>query len=197
MSTPPETATNDNPTPQPPKRRGMQGNAKSMVLSMIACIAGCLVLLALIPRQGATKLATVDAAGVAGQVSQSKKWDVAVADGLGSPWRPVHAAMIPGDKENPERWRAGYQGAGEHYLSIQQRKDGGAAWFAKVAKGTNSGELKAGGATWRKVEMDGDQKALVRTTPLAGLDTVVTGKGTWNQLEQVAKSAKPISAVTK
>ena len=45
--------------------------------------------------------------------------------------------------------------------------------------------------------MDGDQKALVRTTPLAGLATVVTGKGTWNQLEQVAKSAKPISAVTK
>ena len=81
--------------------------------------------------------------------------------------------------------------------SIQQRKDGGAAWFAKVARGANSGELKAGGATWRKVEMDGDQKALVRTTPLAGLDTVVTGKGTWNQLEQVAKSAKPISAVTK
>lgn len=183
--------------PPAPKRRGMQGNAKSMVLSMIACIAGCLVLLAFIPRQGPTKLSTVAADDVAHQVASTKKWDVAIAQGLGSPWRPVHAAMIPGDKEHPERWRVGYQGSGDDYLAVQQRKDGGADWIRQMASGSDAGSSRIGGVTWRKIDMSGDQKALVRTQPLGGLDTVVVGKGTWNQVEQVASATKPISEINR
>ena len=155
----------------------MQGNAKSMVLSMIACIAGCLVILALIPRQGATKLPTVQASQIAREVSSTKHWDVAVADGLGSPWRAVNVAIVPGDKDHAERWRAGYQGDGEDYVSIQQRKDGGAAWIKDVASGSDAGSVDLGGVSWRKVEMQSGQKGLVRSQPLAGLDTVVIGEG--------------------
>lgn len=198
MSTPAEPTVTDSPMPPPaPKRRGMQGNAKSMVLSMIACIAGCLVLLALIPRQGPTRLPTLADDDVARQVASTKKWDVAVADGLASPWRPVHAAMIPGDKEHPERWRVGYQGKGDDYLAVQQRKDGGANWTGQVAGGSEAGTSEVGGVAWRKIEMQGGQKALVRSKPLGGLDTVVVGKGTWAQLQQVASTAKPISEVRR
>ena len=175
----------------------MQGNAKSMVLSMIACIAGCLVILALIPRQGATKLPTVQASQIAREVSSTKHWDVAVADGLGSPWRAVNVAIVPGDKDHAERWRAGYQGDGEDYVSIQQRKDGGAAWIKDVASGSDAGSVDLGGVSWRKVEMQSGQKGLVRSQPLGGLDTVVTGKGSWAQLQQISTAAKPYSQIAK
>lgn len=175
----------------------MQGNAKSMVLSMIACLAGCLVLLALIPRQGATKLPTVQAAQVAREVAAGTKWDVAIADGLGAPWRAVNVAMVPGDAEHAQRWRAGYQGSGEDYLSIQQRKNGGAGWVKEIASGSDAGSVNVAGVGWRKVEMARDQKALVRSQPLAGLDTVVTGKGSWQQLQQVAAVVTPYSQIAK
>lgn len=171
----------------------MQGNAKSMVLSMIACIAGCLVLLALIPRQGATKLPTVPAQEIAREVSATKKWDVAVAKGLGSPWRAVNVAMVPANDKYAERWRAGYQGSGEDYLSIQQRKGGGPGWIKQMAGGSDAGTVDVGGVTWRKVSMDRDQKGLVRTQPLSGLDTIITGKGSWDQLQQIAAAVTPYS----
>lgn len=183
------------PTP-PPKRRGMKGNAKSMVLSMIACIAGCLVILALIPRQGPTPRETVDAKGVASQVKTTQKWDVALADGIGQPWRPVNVTLIPGDKSRPARWLAGYQGKGEDYLSIQQTANGGDKWVNTVAAGAREGTMNVNGVTWTKISLEKtDGKAIARQGKLGGLDTVIIGQGTWEQLAQFAKAAKPLSAI--
>lgn len=165
-----------------------------MVLSMIACIAGCLVLLSFIPRQQSTPRPTVPLAPVAREISSTKHWDVAVAKGIGEPWRPVNVLLVPAGERTKERWQAGYQGAGEDYIAIDQTKDGGAAWVKELAGGDPAGELTAGGVTWKKVVLPkNEQKALVRSQPLGGLDTIVTGKGTWDQLAQFAAAATPFS----
>lgn len=172
----------------------MQGNAKSMVLSMIACLAGCLVLLALVPRQAPTQRPTVEDTAIAREVAANQKWDVAVAKGLAKPWRPVNVHLIPADGKEKARWMAGYQGKGSDFVSIQQTKNGGSTWTDEVAKGSDAGTVDIGGTSWRKVNLSvGDQKALVRTSPLAGLDTIVTGKGDWSDLQAVATSATPYS----
>lgn len=173
----------------------MQGNAKSMVLSMIACLAGCLVILALIPRQGTTRLHDVDAHGVAKGVVASKKWDVALADGLNSPWRTVQATLVPGDRQHAARWRVGYQGDGSDFVAVQQNQGAGAAWIKQMTPGVNRGDTTVAGTVWHKVEMDSGQRALVRSMPLSGLETIVSGKASWQQLQDVASHLKPYSAV--
>lgn len=173
----------------------MQGSAKSMVLSMIACIAGCLVLLALIPRQGPTPRPTVGVAPIAREVRDTTGWDVAAADSAPTPWRAVDAQIVAGDADHVKHWQVGYQGKGSDFVVIEQAKNGGATFVRQFAAGTSAGTLSVGGVTWTKVDLStGDQKALVRTTPLGGLDTVVTGVGTWDRLAQIAAAAKPYSA---
>ena len=165
---------------------------------MIACIAGCLVILSLIPRQGPTPRASVDAVSVAKATHQDKKWDVALAPGVGKPWRPVTATVVPGDKTHPERWQAGYQGEGEDYLAIQQTPSGNAAWVDQVAPGTDEGTVTVDGAVWTKRELStSDAKALVRKDKLNGLSTLISGHGSWEQLEQFAKAATPFSQLPK
>lgn len=173
----------------------MQGNAKSMVLSMIACLAGCLVLLALIPRQGATPRPTVGLAPITREVHDSSGWDIATAQGLASSWRPVNAQMITGDDDHMKHWQVGYQGKGSDFVAVEQAKNGGSRFVKQMVPGSANGSVNAGGVTWSKVELStGDQKALVRSAPLGGLDTIVMGVGTWQQLTDVAAALKPYSA---
>ena len=152
------------------------------------------MILALIPRQGPTPRATVDAKSVAKQVKMTKKWDVSLAEGVGKPWRPVNVTTTPGDKTHAPRWLAGYQGDGKDYLAIQQTPNGGSKWFKQVASGQEAGTVQAAGATWTKINLDKtDGKALIRQGKLGGLDTVIIGQGEWDELLTFAKAAKPIS----
>ena len=161
---------------------------------MIACIAGCLVLLALVPRQQSTPRPTVPVMNIAREVSANQKWDVAVAKGVGNPWRAVNVRYVAGDDTHLPHWQAGYQGKGSDYVAINQTKDGGSKWLNQVANGSDAGSVTVGGVAWKKVNLPtGDQKVLVRQAPLAGLDTIVTGKGTWDQLQQFAAKATPYS----
>lgn len=161
---------------------------------MIACIAGCLVIWALVPRQGPTPRATVDAKSVAQNVKSTKKWDVALAPGVGEPWRPVTATQMPGDQSHAPRWQVGYKGNGQDYIAIAQTPNGGDAWVKQVANGTEKGNVTVSGVSWKKVELSrAGGKALVRSGKLGGLDTVITGQGSWEQLQKFAAQAKPLS----
>ena len=173
--------------------RGMRGSAKSMVISMVVVGAACLVWLAFLPRISSVPQATVDDHGIARETAARKHWDVAIAQD-GRAWRPVNVRMLSLEDQRPT-WQAGYAGPDDAYAAAQQTAGGDARWTRQQTGTDNrAGESTIGGVAWQRYEDVGhDQKSLVRSAPLGGLSTVVTGKGSWGQLEQFAGTLVPFS----
>lgn len=178
-----------------PKPRGMRGSAKSMVISMIVVIAAVLGWLAMVPRVSSVSRPVADVDGIAREVSHTQRWDVAVADGLPDEWKPTNVRMLT-PKHQQRTWQAGYTGPDSAYVAVRQTKDGTAAWVHRqVGEGAKAGSTTIDGATWTKYRKESnDQLSLLRAQPISGLTTVVTGTGSWKQLEMLAGALVPYSA---
>lgn len=171
----------------------MSGTVKSMVISMVVLLAGCLVLYALVPRVQAVRSATVNVSSVARSVSAQQKWDVAVADGLPDGWTATNVTLRT--DLSPHTWQAGYTGPDDSYAAVLQTRGGDARWVAqRTGRATRLDTISIGGVSWTRYErVDGNQRTLVRSAPLAGLATVVVGTGQWTQVEQFARTLKAFS----
>lgn len=176
----------------PPRRRGMTGTAKSMVISMIVVLAVCLVWLAMVPRVSSVTKPVQDVGGIAREVSHAQHWDVAVATGLPQEWQPTNVHLLKPDKK-PRTWQAGYAGPDSAYAAVKQTKGGDAAWVSdQVGGGDKVGTQTIDGVRWTKYEKTSNsQLSLVRSEPLGGLSTVVTGTADWDQLVMFAKALVP------
>ncbi|MBO1756369.1 DUF4245 domain-containing protein [Allobranchiibius sp. CTAmp26] len=194
MSTPPSAQAQAGAPA--PARRGMSGTAKNMVISMIVLVAGCLVLIALVPRVGSVQQPVANVAAIAREVGDEQKWDVAVADGLPTGWTATNVTLMTDNP--PDTWQAGYTTPGTHYAAVVQTSAGDAAWVTRqTGAAKRVGTISLGGATWIRYERnDGEQQALVRTVPLGGLTTAVIGTAPWSQLNQFAAALRPLSHST-
>ena len=174
----------------------MSGSAKSMVISMLVLLAGCLVLVALVPRVSSVQQPVANVAAVAREVGDAQKWDVAVADGLPQGWTPTNVTLMT--DAPPDTWQAGYTTPGTHYAAVVQTSGGDGAWVSRqTGVATRLGTVSLGGATWvRYLRKDGEQRALVRSVPLGGLTTAVIGTAPWSQINQFAAALKPLSQST-
>ncbi|NYJ75645.1 DUF4245 family protein [Allobranchiibius huperziae] len=194
MSTPPSAQAQAGAPA--PARRGMSGTAKNMVISMIVLIAGCLVLIALVPRVGSVQQPVANVAAIAREVGADQKWDVAVADGLPKGWTATNVTLMTDDP--PDTWQAGYTTPGTHYAAVVQTSSDDPSWVTRQTGAAKKvGTVSLGGATWTRYDRnDGEQRALVRSTPLGGLHTAVIGTAPWSQLTLFAKALRPLSHST-
>lgn len=178
---------------QPPARRGMSGTAKSMVISMVVLLGGCLMLFALVPRVNSVQPASANAVSIARSVGAQQKWNVALAPALPKDWTATNVTLIPGSL--PRTWQAGYTAPGDHYAAVKQTRNGDKGWVAQqTGRSTTVGTALIGGVNWTKYKRsDGGALSLVRSTPLAGLTTVVVGTGDWAQVELFARAVRPLN----
>jgi hypothetical protein len=193
-STTPQARDGRAPAEQPaPRRRGL-GSARSMIISMVLVMLAALIWWAWVPRASNTAQPTADIAGIAREVGLSKHWDPAVAEGLPKGWQPVNVRLVSADKQ-PDTWQAGYDAPGDDYARVVQTKDGAASWVhAQTSTSTPAGTVTVNGVRWSKLQRsDGGERSLVRSEDLGGLTTIVTGTGDWAQLQEFAKSLKPLS----
>jgi hypothetical protein len=165
-----------------------------MVISMVIVMLAVLAWWAFVPRsdQG-TQQPVADIAGIAREVGISEHWDPAVADGLPKGWQPVNVTLVTASQ--PNTWQAGYDAPGGKYARVLQTKNGSTAWVQQqTSAASSSGSVVLNGVRWTKMERpSGGERSLVRSQPLGGLSTVVTGTGDWAQLQEFAASLKPLS----
>ncbi|KNX36450.1 hypothetical protein VV01_03660 [Luteipulveratus halotolerans] len=170
----------------------MGGSARSMIISMVVLVAGCAVWLAMVPRVSTVPREVQDVPGIAREVGAQQKWQVALPQGLPAQWVATNVRLLKYDGKAPT-WHAGYQAPSGKFVSLEQTKGGSDGWFKdQTGFGQAIGSVSVGGTTWTKFEnTDKDQRSLVRTGPLGGLDTVVTGKAGWDELQHFAGTLKP------
>lgn len=165
-----------------------------MIISMVLVMLAVLVWWAWVPRASNTTQPTADVAGIAREVGLSKHWDPAVAVGLPKGWQAVNVRLVSVDKQ-PDTWQAGYDAPGGSYARVVQTENGAATWVQEqTGESTPAGSVTVHGVRWSKLQRsDGGERSLVRSKDLAGLTTIVTGTGGWDQLQAFATSLKPLS----
>lgn len=185
------SATSEAPAPAP-ARRGMSGTAKSIITSMVVLVAGCLVLFALTPRVDNVRPTTANVASIARDVSNTQKWDVAVADQLPQGWTATNVTLISG---KPNTWQAGYTSPDNKYAAVVQTAGTSEAWTEQqIGASKQVGTSSIAGQTWTRWERsDGEQRSLVRPGPLGGLSTVVIGTAPFAELDAFAAALRPLS----
>lgn len=171
----------------------MSGTAKSMVISMVVLLGGCLALVALVPRVKSVQPASANAVSIARSVGAQQKWNVALAQQLPKGWTATNVTLISGSV--PRTWQAGYTAPGDHYAAVKQTQDGDKSWVARqTGPSATVGTVSIEGVSWTKYRRsDGGALSLVRSAPLAGLTTVVVGTGAWPQVELFARAVRPLN----
>ncbi len=172
----------------------MRGSAKSMVISMIVVVAAVIGWMAMVPRVSSVSRPVADIDGIAREVGHAQHWDVAVADGLPKDWKPTNVRLLHPEHQ-PKTWQAGYTGPDDAYAAVRQTKGGATSWVRRqVGHGQKVGTTTIGGVTWTKYRRESNsQISLVRSKPLSGLTTMVTGKADWQQVEMLAGALVPYS----
>lgn len=170
----------------------MSGTAKSMVISMVVLLGGCLVLYALVPRVKSVQPASANAVSIARSGGAQQKWNVALAQSLPKGWTATNVTLIAGSL--PRTWQAGYTAPDDRYATIKQTRNGDKRWVAQqTGPSTKVGTVSIGGVDWTKYKRsDGGALSLVRSAPLSGLTTVVVGTGAWPQVELFARAVRPL-----
>ena len=168
-----------------------------MIISLIVVLACVLVWMAMVPRVSSVSNPVTDLPGIVRENSRSTHWDLAVADGLPKGWAPTNVHLLKPSKAHVT-WQAGYTGPDNAYAAVLQTRDGGAGWVAeRTGDGSKVGTQTVDGVTWTRYEKASNgQRSLVRSTPLAGLTTVVTGTTGWKQLGMFASALTPYSKST-
>lgn len=177
----------------PPRRRGMPGTAKNMIISMLAVLVGCLAWVWLIPQNSHPTKEVKNVSSIAREVSKKQDWDVALPHGLEEGWTPINVRLFQADNQ-PPTWHAGYQTPEDEFVSAEQTKTGSQVWLDKQTQdGEPAGKATIDGAQWTRYE-SGETRSLVRSKPLGGLATVVTGKVKWGDLQTFAEALRPRSS---
>lgn len=176
--------------PQPAPRKGSLGTAKNMVISMVVVLLGCGVWLWFTPQNSEPTKRVKNVPSIAREVGKQQGWDVALPQGLDKTWVPVNVRLVRIENQ-PPTWHAGYKTPDGDFVSAEQTEHGDTGWVRNQTQGGEpAGKTTVGGQTWTRYEA-GDVLSLVRSKPLGGLDTIVTGKADWDVLKTYAAALKP------
>lgn len=166
-----------------------KGTAANMVRSMAVILAIVLGLYFVAGRGNTRTPESVDVPGSAQHHAQQAGEAFAYPEGLPEGWiaTTVRYEKSTGDAMT---WNAGYTTPEEEHVSIRQAADADGAWInAQTNKGDTAGSFTSkDGRDWVKRDREGQvQRSLVHDPGTKGeLTTVVTGTGSWKQLEGFA-----------
>lgn len=188
MSSAPESAQET-----PPPARGAshyaKGTAANMIRSMLVILAILLGWYVVSGQSNEQPAEKIDVAEAAQHRAQQAGQPFAYPEDLPKGWvaTSVRYEKSTGDAMT---WNAGYTTPDEEHVSVRQAVDPGAEW---VDVQTNEGETAGtvttkDGETWVRRDREGQtQRSLVQEPDAKGeLTTVVTGTGSWKQLEGFA-----------
>lgn len=172
-----------------------KGTAANMIRSMAVIIAIAFALYFISGRTNGKAPDTVDVVGTAQHHAQQSGHPYAYPKDLPDGWAPstVRYASMSGAMT----WNAGYTTPDDKFVSVKQAVDPGEEWLATQTHDSGAvGELTTDdGREWAKRTADGSvQRSLVLEPKKSdGLTTVVTGSGSWTQLEEFAEHLVPVA----
>ncbi len=181
-------------TPQP-RSSYANGSVANMARSMLVVAAIVAALILIVPRVNGITQPPVDIEAAAVGVAQESGWPVSRARGLPDGWRATTVRYVR-STDGLMTWHAGYQTPDGNYVAVEQTKDATSGWVAaETNRAAQVGEVRAAGRTWLKYERSPKvQRSLVWRAPSGTeLTTVVTGTGTFQELEAFAEHLQPVT----
>lgn len=194
----PESPTAE-PTPaEPAAQQGVpsrgashyaKGTAANMVRSMAVILAIVLAFFFITGRSNSRTPESLDVSGTAQHNAQQAGHPFAYPTDLPQGWvaTSVRYEKSTGDAMT---WNAGYTTPDEEYVSVRQTVDASDEWITvQTNEGDPTGTLTTeDGRDWTQRDSDAkEQRSLVHAPEAEGeLTTVVTGTGSWEQLEGFA-----------
>lgn len=202
--TDPSTAPHREPTPaelaaqQGVPARGAshygKGTVANMARSMAVILAITLGLFFMTGRPNSTTPESIDVAGTAEFRAQQAGQPFAYPEELPEGWAATNVRYVR-SKGDVMVWNAGYTTPDGEYVSVQQAVDPGQGWVnTQTNNGARVGTLTTDdGRVWAKRDREGKvQRSLVNSPDDASeLTTLVTGTGSWEQLELFAERLVP------
>lgn len=173
-----------------------KGTAANMVRSMVVIVVIAFALYLISGRTNGTATDTVDVVGTAQHHAQQSGHPYAYPKDLPEEWTP--SSVRYASSGGAMTWQAGYTTPDDEFVSVKQAADPEDEWLGvQTHGGAKAGKLTTDdGREWVKRAADGGvQRSLVlQPQESGGLTTVVTGSGSWSQLEEFAEHLVPAQA---
>jgi hypothetical protein len=179
----------DGPVSTQAPSRYTSGSVGNMIRSLVVIGALMALVILIVPRVNSVSQPPVDVAGSARSVAGETKWPIEIPVGLPDGWRATSVRYVR-STDGVMTWHAGYTTPDNQSVAIEQALSPTVGWVrAEVNRAAVVGTVDAGGRTWTKyVREDKVQNSLVNNaaTPGKDLTTIITGTGTFEQLQQFA-----------
>lgn len=202
--TAPVTAPDREPTPaelaaqQGVPARGAshyaKGSAANIARSMAVIVAITLALFVMTGRPNSTTPQSIDVPGTAVVRAEQAGQPFAYPEDLPDGWAATNVRYVR-SKGDVMVWNAGYTTPDGEYVSVQQALDPGQPWIdTQTNNGARVGTVTTDdGRVWAKRDREGKvQRSLVNVPKdPTELTTLVTGTGSWAQLEEFADRLVP------
>jgi hypothetical protein len=153
-------------------------------------------LIAIVPRVSSISQPPVDVPAAAGEIAHETGWPIEAPVDLPAGWKATSVRYVR-STDGLMTWHAGYQSPTGNYVAVEQTKDATPLWVAaETNRARETGQVQAGGRTWSTLVRSGKvQNSLVnRATAPGQLTTIVTGTGTFEELEMFAQALKQVPA---
>lgn len=168
-----------------------KGTVANMLRSMAVIVALTFAVFLLVGRTSSVTPANVDVPAAAEQHARQAQQPFAYPEGLPEGWTATNVRYVR-SKGDLLMWNAGYTTPDGQYVSVQQAVDAPKDWIdTQTNHGSRDGTVTSDdGREWSKRDREGKvQRSLVHDPTGKGeLTTLVTGTGSWEQLELVANS---------
>lgn len=172
-----------------------KGSVANIIRSMLVVGGITMVLFFLVARTNSVTPESVDVAEAAEQHASQARLPFEYAEGLPGGWTPVTERYVR-SKDDLMMWSATYKTPDGEYVAIQQVEDATDSWVnTQTNNGARAGTVTTkDGRSWLKREREGKvQRSLVNEpdgSAKGELTTLVTGTGTFAQLEEFANHLK-------
>ena len=177
-----------------------KGSVANIVRSLLVIGAITAALFFLISRTSSVTAEQVDAAAAAEQHGRQAGLPFEYASDLPEGWTPTSSRYVR-SKDELMMWSATWTTPDGQYVAVQQVADATDSWVSTM---TNNGKqvgtvTTQDGRTWLKRDREGKvQRSLVhRQTGEGELTTLVTGTGTFEQLETFANHLEAVDVPTR
>lgn len=167
-----------------------RGSVANMVRSLVVIGAIMALLYFMVARTNSVATPDIDIPQVATPVARETGWPIEVPVDLPDGWAPSAVRYVP-STDGLQTWHVGYTSPAGHYVAVEQTKEPTEKWVRQqVNHAPKTGTLQAGGRTWDTFVRDQKtQNSLVTEGP-EPLTTVVTGDGTFAELQLFAEHLK-------
>jgi len=165
-----------------------------MVRSMAVVLALVFVIVLLAWRPSPEAVTVIDPGPAVALADASADFPVVVPVGLGEGWRPTSARWEPSPSSlGIPVLHIGYVTPTEEYAQVSQGRVTAESYLdEQTSGGSPTGTREVAGVTWQQWEAD-DRRSLVLIDD-AGLTTIVSGTGTWAEIESLASTLQaPVS----